>query len=145
MASFPNRCQHIKVNGTQCGSPAMRRHRFCYFHKRFHEERIRVGADHARRARPSIDLPVLEDANSIQVSLMQVMRLLAAGELDSRTAGLFLYALQTASFNLRHTNFEPVDIHDVVLNPHDVDETPLGSSIWDDEDFEPAEAEDYVE
>jgi hypothetical protein len=26
------RCQHVKVNGTQCGSPALRRRRHCYFH-----------------------------------------------------------------------------------------------------------------
>src|SRR6476660_6849479 len=27
MSSYPNRCQHIKVNGTQCGSPALRRNK----------------------------------------------------------------------------------------------------------------------
>jgi hypothetical protein len=32
MSDFPSRCQHIKVNGTQCGSPALRRHKFCFFH-----------------------------------------------------------------------------------------------------------------
>ena len=47
MAEYPNRCQHIKVNGVQCGSPALRRNRFCFFHKRFHDERIRLSADRA--------------------------------------------------------------------------------------------------
>jgi len=114
MSSYPNRCQHIKVNGTQCGSPALRRNKFCFFHKKWHEQRILVNAGHARRAR-AIDLPVLEDANSIQVALMQIMRMTMGGQLDTKQAGLLLYALQTASFNLRHTNFEPF-MHNVILD-----------------------------
>jgi hypothetical protein len=143
VASFPNRCQHIKVNGTQCGSPALRRNRFCYFHKRHHEERIALAADRAKsagrsRRRAAIDLPVLEDANSIQVSLMQIMRLIIAGNIDSKTAGLLLYALQTASGNLQRTKFEP-RMHDVTLDPRSVADTLLGERIWEDEDFEEEE------
>ncbi len=135
MAAFPNRCQYIKINGTQCGSPALRRNKFCYFHKRFHEQRISMNQARARRRCAVFDLPVLEDANSIQVALMQIVRLLALGHLDAKTAGLFLYALQTASSNLVHTSFQP-RIHDVVLDPRAVGDTPLDSSIWEDEDFE---------
>jgi hypothetical protein len=137
MPSFPNRCQHIKVNGTQCGSPALRRNRFCYFHKRHHEERVALSADRAkatRRRNAAIDLPVLEDANSIQVSLMQIMRLIVAGQLDNKTAGLLLYALQTASVNLARTNFEPLR-NSVILDPAAVGETPFGAQIWSDSDF----------
>jgi hypothetical protein len=140
MSSYPNRCQHIKINGTQCGSPALRRNKFCFFHKKWHEQRILINARHARRVR-SIDLPVLEDANSIQVALMQVMRMTMSGELDNQKAGLLLYALQTASCNLRHTNFEPL-MHDVVLDPRDAADTVLGQSqLWCDEDFEEEEDE----
>jgi hypothetical protein len=149
VASFPNRCQHIKVNGTQCGSPALRRNRFCYFHKRHHEERIALAADRAKsagrsRRRAAIDLPVLEDANSIQVSLMQIMCLIIAGNIDSKTAGLLLYALQTASGNLPRTKFEP-HRHDVILDPRSVADTLLGESIWEDEDFEEFEEEDDLD
>ena len=141
MSSYPNRCQHIKINGTQCGSPALRRNKFCFFHKKWHDERILINARHARRAR-SIDLPVLEDANSIQVALMQVMRMIMTGELDTQKAGLLLYALQTASCNLRHTNFEPL-MHDVVLDPRDAANSSLGESeLWCDEDFEEEEDEE---
>lgn len=144
MPSFPSRCQHIKVNGTQCGSPALRRNRFCYFHKRHHEERIQLNADRARAARPrklSIDLPVLEDAESIQVSLTQIMRLIISGQIESKTAGLLLYALQTASSNLGRTRFDP-DRHEVILDPRAVGDTLLGESVWDDSDFEEEEYED---
>jgi hypothetical protein len=144
MLSFPNRCQHIKVNGTQCGCPALRRNKLCYFHKRHHEERIQLNADrrnadrvkeaHARRRPATLELPVLEDANSIQVSLMQIMRLVAAGRIELKAAGLLLYALQTASANLSRTSFEP-HMHNVVLDPRAVDETPLGAYIWEDSHF----------
>jgi hypothetical protein len=151
MPSYPSRCQHLKVNGTQCGSPALRRNRFCYFHKRHHEERVALYLDHLkndrlkderRRRRITIDLPVLEDPNSIQVSLMQIMRLLIGGQLDGKVAGLLLYALQTASANLPRTKFEPY-IHDVVLDPRSVDETPLQMHIWEDDDFD--DEEEYEE
>lgn len=135
MANFPNRCQHLKINGTQCGSPALRRNRFCFFHKRFQDERIKLGADRARRRAATFVLPVLEDANSIQVALMQVMRLLVAQQIEHKTASLLLYALQTASTNLRLTNFKPF-VHDVILDPRDAANTPLDSHIWDDDDFE---------
>src|SRR5215469_17155652 len=129
MANYPNRCQHIKINGTQCGSPALRRNRFCFFHKRYQDERIKLSADRARRGSATFVLPVLEDANSIQVALMQVMRLLLSQQIDHKTASLFLYALQTASSNLRQPNFKPF-CYDVVLDPSDAANTPLGSHIW---------------
>src|ERR1035437_4249213 len=130
MQSFPNRCQHLKINGTQCGSPALRRNRLCFFHKRFQDERIRLSADRARRGVATFVLPVLEDANSIQITLMQVMRLLVSQQIDHKTASLLLYALQTASTNLRMTNFKPIT-NDVILDPHDVANTPLDSHIWE--------------
>jgi hypothetical protein len=144
MPSYPNRCQHIKINGTQCGCPALRRNRFCYFHKRHHDERIELASEAQRIARQknararravAIDLPVFEDANSIQVSLMQITRLLISGAIDTKTAGLILYALQTASSNLGRTRFEP-RIHDVILDPAKVGEIPLEAQAWADSDFE---------
>jgi hypothetical protein len=54
MAPLPDSCQHIKVNGLQCGSPAMRRNKFCYFHKRHHQEHRELNAVKARRR---MDLP----------------------------------------------------------------------------------------
>jgi hypothetical protein len=143
-ASIP-RCEHLRVNGTQCGSPALRRNHFCYFHKRWQETRIVLNANRARRGRAALDLPVLEDANSIQVSLMQVMRLILSGQLDPKTAGLLLYALQTASSNLSRTNFEPVIKTRVVIDPRTVDQTPLGEDPWCEEDFEEEELADQDE
>jgi hypothetical protein len=130
---------NIKINGTQCGSPALRRNHFCFFHKRWQETRIVLNANRARRARVALDLPVLEDANSVQVSLMQVMRLILTGQVDPKTAGLLLYALQTASSNLSRINFEPAVKTRVVIDPRTVDQTPLGEDPWSEEDFEEEE------
>jgi hypothetical protein len=141
MSSYPDRCQHLKINGTQCGSPALRRNRFCFFHKRFQDERIRLAADRKRRGIATFILPVLEDANSIQMSLMQVMRLLVSHDIDHKTASLLLYALQTASSNLRLTKFEALK-HDTILDPRDAADTPLDSNLWEDDDFEEEEDEE---
>ena len=141
MYGYPNRCQHIKVNGTQCGSPALRRNRFCFFHKRFQDERIHLSADRRRHGVATFILPVLEDANSIQMAIMQIMHLILTGQIEHKTASLLLYALQTASTNLRSTRFEP-RMHQVILNPRDARDIPLECNAWDDEDFEDEEAEE---
>ena len=145
MSLYPHsipRCQHIKVNGTQCGSPALRRNRLCYFHKSWQQTRIVLGANRARRAPAVFDLPMLEDANSIQIALMQVMRLILSGQIDAKTAGLLLYALQTASSNLARTNFEPTIKTRVVIGPRTVDQTPLGEDPWCRQDYEEEEYEE---
>ena len=148
MPNFPNRCQHIKVNGTLCGSPALRRNRFCYFHKLHHEELIQLNLDRAKTARArrniAVTLPVLEDANSIQVTLMQVMRLILTGQIDGKNAGLLLYALQTASSNLPRTNFQPFR-HEVILDTKTVGEAQFGPYLWKDEDFLDDEEEEDEE
>lgn len=139
--SFDNvpRCQHVKMNGTQCGCPALRRRRLCFFHVRCQDQRKRIMADQFKQAR--FVVPVLEDANAVQMALMQVMQLLASGQMDHKTAGLMLYALQTASCNLRKTQFEPSDVTDVVIDRDDVDRTSIGGPQWFEEDFEEEEEE----
>ena len=141
MPNYPDRCQHIKVNGVQCGSPALRRNRFCFFHKRFQSERIRLCADRRRRGVATFMLPVLEDANSIQMSIMQIMRLILTGQLEHKTASLLLYALQTASSNLRSTNFAP-QMHDVILDMREAAITPLNYRAWEDHEFEDEDDEE---
>ena len=129
MSLYPaniRRCQHIKVNGTQCGSPALRQGKYCYFHMRW-----RGGSRFAKalRKRETSGLPILEDANSIQVGLGEVMFHLVTQEIDHRTGALMLYALQTASANLRMTSFEPEPTR-VVIDPECVEQRPLGASAW---------------
>ncbi len=96
-------CEHVKANGQFCGSPAMRGRNYCFFHLNYLGQRLRV----ERYASlglgcPPLELPLLEDAASIQLALMQVTEALLRGTLDAKRGGLVLYALQTASSNLRH-------------------------------------------
>jgi hypothetical protein len=73
---------------------------------------------------------------------MQIMRLILSGQVDPKTAGLLLYALQTASSNLSRINFEPTIKTRVVIDPRTVDQTPLGEDPWCREDFEEEEYEE---
>ena len=93
------RCMHVRSNGVRCGSPAMRRNAFCFFHDRYYNA-------------PAEDtFPPLEDANAVQVALMQVLErlrreALRPGALDLRAVNSLLYGLQTAAFNAKHTRFD---------------------------------------
>src|SRR6266478_562594 len=64
-------------------------------------------------------MPLLEDADSVQVALMQVIRLMVTRQLDPKVSGLLLYALQTASLNLRHMQLQ-------VKRPN----TGVGADSW---------------
>ena len=123
------RCHHLKTNGTQCGSPALRNHKFCYFHQRWRQRRLVINTN-IQRERSKVTLPVFEDANSIQVGLMEVTRLLLTNQIDHKTAGLLLYALQTASANLKHTSFEPAQPQCVVIDRGCVGNRPIGATAW---------------
>jgi hypothetical protein len=130
------RCQHVKVNGVQCGSPALRHKTHCYFHTRVqHERQVAIETRDGKR---SFGFPLLEDANSIQVALMKVVQMLGAGTLDIKTAGMMLYALQTASYNLRHAKFEPEKLTDVVIDEDTVDLTRVQGPQWAARDFPPS-------
>jgi len=123
------RCQHIKINGTQCASPALRRRKFCYFHKQFRQKQLEINSS-VQQQRWKVTLPVLEDANSIQMGLAQIMRLLITRQVDHRTAGLLLYALQTAASNLKRTSFEPPTPTHVVIDCKSVERRPIGATAW---------------
>jgi hypothetical protein len=130
MALYPTnilRCQHIKVNGTQCGSPALRDATHCYYHIRYHWPELEALPDHNEWR---TGFPTLEDANSIQVALAKVMEQLVMQEIDHKTAALMLYALQTASMNLKRTSLEPKLPTQVVIDRQSVARRPLRASAW---------------
>ncbi|MBZ5663937.1 MAG: hypothetical protein LAO30_04980 [Acidobacteriia bacterium] len=130
MALYPlniSRCQHIKVNGTQCGSPALREATYCYYHIRYHWPELEALKDHTEW---QLAFPTLEDANSIQVALAKVMEQLVMNEIDYKKAALMLYALQTASMNLKRTSLEPKLPTQVVIDRQSVARRPIGASAW---------------
>jgi hypothetical protein len=130
MSTYPvtiRRCQHIKVNGIQCGSPAKRNERHCFFHEQCRLMSREINMKFSEHG--IIKLPTLEDANSIQLGLAEVMRLLVTQQIDHRTASLLLRALRTAAANVKFTSFEPKPTH-VVIDPQSVENRPLGATAW---------------
>ncbi len=113
-------CEHVKSNGHFCGSPALRGRNYCFFHLTHIGRQLRAEQHAANPNQNPLALPLLEDAASIQLALMQVTDALLRGTLDPKRAGLVLYALQTASSNLRHMAKESVDsANDPICNQYD--------------------------
>lgn len=93
------RCQYLKADGIQCGSPALRDHIYCYFHNNWRESELHRLRGEEQSPFP-IGIPDLEDPNAIQGAFTEVMRLMLTDQIDDRRAGLLLYALQTAAVHL---------------------------------------------
>ena len=123
------RCQHIKTNGTQCGSPALRNQEFCHYHREARPERVEVCGENGQTC-GQVLVPVFEDASSIQAMVRQVAILLLQGKIDSKRAGQVLYALQIASANLKRMEAEKPRPVQVVVDQEKVAETPLGMTPW---------------
>ena len=113
-------CEHVKTNGHFCGSPAMRGRNYCFYHLNLAGQRLRAQQFAARGQGQFPELPLLEDAASIQLALMQVNEWLLRGAIDHKTAGLLLYSLQTASCNLRNMHEEAeADANKPMCNRYD--------------------------
>ena len=94
------RCAYITPVGTRCGSPAMQNDKLCYYHDRY-------------SPKPGYrNLPPLEDANSLQCAIQEVLEDLLAGLIDYKRAALVLYGLQTACVNLKR--MRPVARNEIV-------------------------------
>ena len=107
------RCRHIKVNGTQCGSPALRGKNFCFYHQTNRAATVEWYCKESRII-SEISLPVFEDAHSVQGVVRQVVGMLLQNRLEKKTAGLMLYALQIASSNLKRMALEKPQPEQVV-------------------------------
>ncbi len=145
-------CSHLKSNGVYCASPALRGQPHCYFHSNWHRNYV--------TGKPApFELPLLEDANAIQLAIQRVIRAILTGELDNKRAGLILFALQTASANLKHTDFEPFKLQPTALRQtrepqledieeeeeEEEEEQEEGEQIPDDEAEEPEQLETDTE
>jgi hypothetical protein len=96
-------CTHIKVTGQRCGSPALRREFFCYFHTRVIkgvQQRVDMRLD---------SMALLEDCEAIQLSIMHVVDGLVKGTLDPTRARLIIQALRIAARNAKNVRFD--DVH----------------------------------
>ncbi|HET9304743.1 MAG TPA: hypothetical protein VFO46_01835 [Candidatus Sulfotelmatobacter sp.] len=92
-------CTHIKVSGIRCGSPSLRGEQFCYFHQRMHRG---VRTPPQARLHP---VALIEDEESIQVALMEVINALMRNTIDLKRASLILRALHIAVKNAHRVHF----------------------------------------
>src|SRR5580658_1203488 len=89
-------CRHIFADGHRCGSKCLRKENFCFYHYRSHKPNILPDYTDTLSC---FELPAFEDRSSIQAAITLIAQRIASGNLDSKRAGLLLYAAQIASLN----------------------------------------------
>jgi hypothetical protein len=91
------RCTYIRITGHACKSPALKGKNFCYLHERV----IRgVAMPIDSRIDPMF---ILENRESIQYAIMEIMDAVASGAMEHKTASLLLRALNIAERNSRRS------------------------------------------
>src|SRR5271169_3358589 len=90
-------CRHVKEDGTYCGSPSLRDRKYRYYHLMQRGRRLR----RARALRDNLpyrlEIQSLDNLYAVRAALTDIAQALAAGQLDPRTAGKLLYAIQQVS------------------------------------------------
>jgi len=99
------RCRHIKVNGTQCGSPALRNNIFCFYHQNDRPCPLPCYSD-IEYATGEITLPFLKTRTPFRPLFARSCRWSCKRESSGKPPGLLLYALQIASSNLKRMELE---------------------------------------
>ena len=156
-------CRHIKANGERCGSLALLRQPFCYYHVEIerrhrrdiprrdamltvlHPMTLQDGSQRdptVAEQFPQLDLPQLEDRHSIQIALSMIVAALAEDRIDPKRAALLFYGLQVASLNAHKLN--PVPQRDLGKVSKTVRDESNGNLIAPDEEPEdPDDSQDY--
>jgi len=111
MADIAPRCQWVRQDGTSCGSPQMKRHIYCFAHMQMAEARALM-----------LRLPPPEDANAIQIGIMQIQKAMLEGTISTKMAGLLLYSMQLALTNVGQTTFGQAKDEEMVRETVDEDE-----------------------
>ena len=101
-AVHARKCQFIKVNGLQCGSPALRGHQHCYFHYDI------------RRTTLNTVLPILEDATAIQAALDNLATWIIEKRLEPVQINQLLWLMKIAAFNARKARIDTPFKDDIV-------------------------------
>ena len=95
-------CRHILTDGYRCGSICLRGEEFCYYH---HTTRKPAQNPRARRGRRgTFDLPIIDpnDCTALQTTIVEVLRRIAANDIDPRRAGPSTVSRSPASTSPNH-------------------------------------------
>ena len=131
------------------------RHRgreYCYFHLTVLGRRLRTQKHIMKGENHYLQLPTLEDANSIQMAVMQVMEALLRDQIDNKLAGLLLYGLQIASSNLQQganfaqgQNATVAGSYDNFEQDYDLADTDCGLRVPEEEEEHEAKAGEEID
>ena len=116
------RCHHVSTSGIQCDSPAVGNLRFCYYHQQGRSTAIQYYSEAPFTAIEE-DLPLFEDAHSIQIAIRQIASLLMQRKIEPKVAGLLLYSIQLALLNLKQLKAEKPHPAHLVVDLENVEET----------------------
>jgi len=86
LANKAPRCSYLKSNGRLCRAPALGGRYFCVFHVR--------SMDNQENSRIRVEL--LENRESLQFTVKQIMEQIVRGQIEPQTASLLLRAVQIA-------------------------------------------------
>jgi hypothetical protein len=87
----------------RCGSPALRGETFCYYHHPTRKPSTKSGLTSRRErqlARKRVSFPLPTNRAELQHALLYLTHLIATNEIDTRRAGLLLFALQNTAKTL---------------------------------------------
>jgi hypothetical protein len=93
-AKLAARCTHRRAGGEYCGSPRMKGSDYCYAHDRLLAARTQ-----------DLELPPLEDANAIVLSLTKGLNAMMKGQMDLKSAGMFFYGMQIVASVMGRVRF----------------------------------------
>jgi len=91
LAEQAPRCSHLKSNGKFCRAPALGGRLFCVFHGRALDT----------QDGPRMKVTVLEDRESLQLTVKQIMEQIVSGRIEPQNASLLLRAVQIANSTLK--------------------------------------------
>jgi hypothetical protein len=107
-------CCHVKTNGLRCESPALTDEFWCFFHHRLLTRHRNIRAIKSESPQPNLQLPPLEDRESIQLALSLIFEAIATGVLAEKRAVVLLRVIAIASRNVVGTGIQPWEIDDLV-------------------------------
>lgn len=127
-------CRHIKTNGSQCGSPAVKDKLFCY-----HHGRVKKLARNRRRGPNDftylIPFAFPEDSASIQYNQFLVMQAFNEGRIDQQAAATYTSMLRACRLTFGKTPLSQPDqeniVQRIILTP-DEDEIAPPREVYED-------------
>jgi hypothetical protein len=134
MADMAPRCQWVRQDGTACRSPQMKQHIYCFAHRQMAQARELM-----------LMIPVVEDANAIQMGLMRIQKALMEDTISMKKAGLLLYSMQLAMTNVGKTTFGQAKDEEMVRETMSEEEAFRENQHQNQRPFTAKDAEDAKE